>query len=263
MSEIVWDGKPCPPRAERLALPGGRILEDAVVWPNFCQEALSLDPRDIWSALLALPSWPSDREIPFRPDGGDPHWINGNHRALKMRGHELRRSKIWCQTGYADGLRRYGYTGWQWRVANATHAVECIPRLNLFAARLNAGMIRSGHRPHNHFIVTRYDDGADNIGYHSDKDADFAEGSYFVVIKLGPARDFAFREPGATVPFWTRELAAGTAVFVRCKAPGAANDIVQHGVPPTSAAVGVSGSIVSRCIDTLIPWPDVAKRCRP
>ena len=58
----------------------------------------------------------------------------------------------------------------------------------------------------------------------------------------------------ATKAFYSEVLGAGTAIFVRCKAPGAANTIVQHGVPPSEGTVGVSGSIVTRCISTVIPW---------
>ena len=32
------------------------------------------------------------------------------------------------------------------------------------------------------------------------------------------------------------------------------NALVKHGVPPCEDAVGASGSIVSRCITTRIPW---------
>ena len=57
-------------------------------------------------------------------------------------------------------------------------------------------------------------------------------------------------------------LPAGTAVFVRAKASGGrvdANSLVQHGVPALPRAVGVSGSIVSRNITTVVPWDKVKK----
>ncbi len=85
------------------------------------------------------------------------------------------------------------------------------------ATRLNEGLSRSGYRPHNHWIATRYDDRTDNIGFHSDKDRDFEDDSFFIVIKIGATRRFAFRLRGETRPFFDRPLPAGTAVFVRCK----------------------------------------------
>ena len=254
-----WNGQPFPDKAERLVLPDGRVLEDALVWPAFCQEELGLDPDELWAALQALPHWPSDQEIPFRELGDAPHWVSGSHTALNYRGHELRRHKIWAQSDYARGLLRYGYTGWQHRISFATHAVEYVPPILQLAERLNAGLIRSRHLPHNHWIVTRYDDEHDNIGFHSDKDRDFAADSFFIVIKFGAARDFAFRLPGEGEPFFARSLQAGTAIFVRCKGSNAANDLVQHGVPPMLTLVGPSGSLVSRCIETVIPWDRVRR----
>lgn len=259
----AWNGQPFPLQAVRLRLPDDRVLEDAFIWPRFMQEELRIDPDDTWQWLLKLPTWPADRAIPFRPAGDDPHWITGAHPALRYRGHELRRAKIWCQSDYADGLRRYGYTGWQHRISFATHDVGCVPPILRTAVNLNAWLVSarlaSSNDRHNHWIATRYDDGAHSIGFHSDKDRDFAPGSYFVVLKLGAPREFAFRMVGEKEPFYCRTLEAGTAVFVRCKAPGAANSIVQHGVPETSSAVGASGSIVSRCITTVVPWERVRR----
>lgn len=265
MGVLGWNGEPLPPHAERLRLPDGRMLEDAIIWPEFCQDELALDPDELWRDLLAMPTWPADREIPFRRAGDDPHWISGEHAALRYRGCAVKRDKIWCQSEYSEGLRRYGYTGWQHRISMATHAVELVQPVHRLAQRLNAGLVRSGHRPHNHWIVTRYAGAEDNIGFHSDKEKDFAENSYFIVIKLGAPRPFAFRmrpsdsDPNPK-PFFNEVLSTGSAVLVRCKTPGAANDIVQHGVPTVGTAVGMSGSIVSRCITTVIPWEEEVRR---
>jgi len=249
-----WDGSE---KAERVVMPGGQVLDDAFIWSDFCHDALDLDPNELWQELLALPTWSSDKPIPFRERGDDPHWIGGQHPALHYRGRAIKRAKIWCQSDYASGLRKYGYTGWQHRISYATHAVESVPSVQRMAERLNEGLVRSGHAAHNHWIVTRYSDEAENIGFHKDKDRDFSPGSYFIVIKFGAARPFAFRLPGEQKPFLTRVLSAGTAIFVRCKAAGAANNLIEHGVPPVDAPVGMSGSIVSRCIETVIPWDRV------
>jgi hypothetical protein len=260
----VWNGKPFPTQAERLVL-NGRVLHDAVVWEGFCQDELGLDPDALWADLNSVPIWPDAEPIPFRPAGDSPHWITGSHPALHYRGNALGRSKIWFQANYPEGLRRYRYTGWQHAISYATHAIERAPLLLGLTDRINAGLIRSGRRPHNHFIVTRYVDHRDNIGFHSDKNADFAEESFFVVIKLGAARAFAFREqPTAAspdpAPFFNRVLPAGTAIFVRARGAGAANDLVQHGVPAMDTPLAPSGSVVSRCIETVVPWEEVGRR---
>ena len=68
-----WNGGHFPHNAERLVLPDGRILDDAVIWPDFMQAELGLDPEQIWSDLQAIPTWPCHQPIPFRDRGGDPH----------------------------------------------------------------------------------------------------------------------------------------------------------------------------------------------
>ena len=114
----------------------------------------------------------------------------------------------------------------------------------------------------NHWIVTTYEDENDYIGFHSDKAKDFDEESYFVVMKLGAPRKFEFRmkkevNQDKEVPFFSKVLSAGTAVFVRANGINDANSIVQHGVPPMDEACGPSGSIVGRAIKTVIPWDTV------
>src|SRR5206468_11710559 len=93
-----------------------------------------------------------------------------------------------------------------------------------------------------------------------DRAADFAPITYFIAVKLGATRPFAFCLPGEPKPFFSRELPAGSAVFVRCNAPDAANGLVQHGVPAMTRPVGFSGSIVARSIATVIPWAEMEKR---
>ena len=63
--------------------------------------------------------------------------------------------------------------------------------------------------------------------------------------------------------FFSEVLSAGTAVIVGRDA----NDRVKHGVPTMMKQEGqeghhVSGSIVGRCISTVIPWEEVGKKVR-
>ena len=239
------------------------MLEDALIWPRFAQDELRVDPEALWADLCQIPTWPSDTPIPIPEHGEELHWIDGSNDNLHMRGNPIKRGKIWIQGGdYKKGVVRYRYPGWQYGIAPATHALEYSPpAFQALVERLNDGLARSGHGPHNHWIITRYQDERHIIGPHSDDDDDFVENSYFVVIKLGASRDFAFHV-GGDKPFFRQTLDAGTAVFVRCKAPGAANDRVKHSVPAMLMPVGLSGSVVSRAIATILPW-DVIKKHRP
>jgi alkylated DNA repair dioxygenase AlkB len=208
--------------------------------------------------LLAYPTWPNDEPIPFRERGDGVHMIRGSSPSLRYRGRAIGRHKIWAQSSYGEGLRLYRYPGWMWKISYATHAVQHVAPVQRVATALNQGLVKSGHRPHNHWIVTRYDDGRDSISAHRDRPDDLAPNSSFVVIKLGAPRPFEFSLNSGKVIF-SKPLPAGTAVFVRCNAPGGgdANSIVKHAVPKTKAAVGLSGSIVSRRIVTLVPWSEV------
>ena len=293
----------------------GEVLRDTCIWPDFMQDELGLDPAEIWSDLLRIPVWSPEggaggagpegdagpkgkskakgkakakakkaghRTIPHRPDGAEPHWITGDHPALNYRGNAIRRSKIWCQSDYAEGLLKYGYSGWQWAITGATHDVAHVDPVDRVRAKLNAHLAM----PHNHWIVTKYDDGTDCIGMHSDKVKDFREESYFVVLKLGAPRRFEFIVGGGggggnkdvgggkggsgtaagsskkPVPFFSEVLTAGTAVFVRAHSRDGsdANCRLKHGVPPTEYPCGPSGSIVGRTISTLVPWAEVQKK---
>jgi len=258
-----------PSDVEFITLPDGRVLGDAIVWQGFCQGVLGLDPGQLWQELTALPTWASDKPIPFRRTGDDVHWIRGDHNALNYRGNAIKRHKMWFQADFSRGLRRYRYPGWTNAISAATHDVRHVPGLDRFTRELNGFLRRAGQEEHNHWIVTRYDDKGDNIGFHSDNDEDFAPDSYFVVVKLGKPRPFEFclvppERDAKPVPFYSRALPAGTAVFVRVKSPGGddANSIIQHGVPVVPLPVGLSGSIVSRHIDTLVPWADIQEKVR-
>lgn len=253
----------------RLRLSSGETLSDAAVIPRFAQDVLDVDVDDVWSEITSLPTWPQSRSIPLREDGSDPHWIPGDHPALHYRGNALKREKIWLQ--YRSDfehrvIRRYNYTGWQWPILYATHAVEAMPEsLQNLISKLNAWYARKGVRERlNHFILTKYASGKDNIGFHSDKDRDFAPETHFVVIKLGAPRPFAFRMKGESEPFYCKTLPAGTAVFVRCCAHehSDANSRVQHAVPAMSEEVGASGSLVARVIRTTVAFAEAAEGIR-
>jgi DNA oxidative demethylase len=231
-----------------------------------------LDLGRVFRTLSETEKQPVNQPLQFSERGDDQIMVTGDHYALHYRGNALKRHKIWCQTGYGNGLLKYGYTGWQNAVAYATRDVRAFPPLETLLIWLNRafpGILKRCGLPEqkalfNHVIFTRYEDGNDFIGMHSDKEKDFVEGSYFVVIKLGAARDFAFStREGKSV--FQKELPMGSMVIVRT---GTANTELKHGVPrlQKGETCGPSGSIVFRCIKTRVPWGkverDVAKAAR-
>ena len=243
--ERFWhDGRP---------LDTEEVAQGIYICPRFMQEELNLDPAKIFEDLCALPRHPSDKPIELDPT--NPCLIEGDHAALRYRGHAIRRHKIWAQENVDRGCIRYGYTGWQWNIALATKDVKSVP----FIRQVRDAMWPGLEHPHNQWIATLYKDGNDSIGFHHDKVRDIDESSWIVVLKLGAPRRFEFKD--ATGVVWSRVLEAGTAVWMN----GEGNELLQHGVPP-EPGVGPSGSIVGRCITTLVPWmrvmEEVGKRKR-
>eukprot|EP00964_Phaeocystis_antarctica_P116594 scaffold80532_cov64-Phaeocystis_antarctica.AAC.2 len=147
---------------------------DIFVVPRFAQDVLGADPAALQQSLEAnYPMRGADEDI--QPDV--VQWVDGDNVALKYRGRSLKRAKIWLQRPMEGGYRRYGYTGWQWKVLPATSNVERCAEVLPLADRYDAWATALGIPCANHYIVTRYVDGQHNIGFHSDKAKDIAPGS--------------------------------------------------------------------------------------
>jgi hypothetical protein len=237
------------PDVQRVRLLDGTELKDAVIVPNFIDAATA---NAAWEAVCNCKDRPTSE--PLALDFYKPRWVAGEHEALNYRGWPLKRDKMWFQKDTTQ-LRRYGYTGWQWAVSAGTYALNSIPELEKLVDDVDAKADFT-HR-HNHWIVTRYKTGQDNIGQHSDKVKDWQPGSAFVVVKLGAPRPFLFTQKvdGVDVELMRPVLQPGTAVIVGYHA----NQLVKHGVPVVKGECGLSGSIVGRCIATTKEWEEVAK----
>lgn len=233
----------------KLRLPNGEIIKDSCIYPNFAEE-MGIDIDEVWKKCISCPEQPNDKPLEYSKDGMIPLWVNGTHKALNYRGNAIKRGKMWFQPEYSKGYRKYGYTGWQWKITYAKRDIKSLPVLeNLAYTVNNSGLVDI---PFNDWIVTRYRDGSDNIGFHSDKIRDFTKDSVIMIIKLGDSRKFEFTYEDKV--FYSEILPKGTAIFTGLDC----NKKVKHGVP-VMKDVGLSGSIVGRCIDTIVPWDKVKK----
>ena len=107
--------------------------------------------------------------------------VPGAHPSLHYRGNAIRREKVWVQyQPLSDGILRYYYTGWQWRVVDATAHVNDSPLLQLIMDKMNELQV------FNHAIYTWYHTLLDGIGQHSDKTNDIAVSGLIGVIRMGP-----------------------------------------------------------------------------
>ena len=227
---------------------------DIFVVTDFAQKQLGVDPVELQQKLEA--------NYPTRGAGDaiQPNvvqWVSGDNTALKYRGNTIPRTKIWLQRPPKEGgYHRYGYTGWQWNVLPATVSVEQCPEVLPLADRYDEWAAARGHPTANHYIVTRYSDGNDHIGWHSDKPRDIAPGSLITVVKTGAhGRPFEMCLPGKEKsPFFSEVLAPGTAVIMTLEA----NEATKHQVPVDNGA-GPSGSIVFRTIETVVSHDQAVK----
>ena len=237
---------------------------------NFAQQSLNIDPADYLTNLT--------EEFPARGEGGvinpfKPQWVNGDNKSLNYRGNTLKRGKMWLQRGdpEKDGLFTYRYTGWQHGIALATTDVSQSPETLQIAN--NYDVWTGAHKypligpneypPANHYIVTKYENGSHNIGFHSDKATDIEPGSLITIVKLGKVgrpfqiRRRVFKKDGQSAKDHQKEQAAAEVIFDEVLAPGTAlvmtleaNLLTQHAVPPCEECSSLTGSIVFRTITT-------------
>jgi len=252
-----------------VTLPTGQLLEDAIIIENALGKYSdgNFDHLTLFESMQSVPRQDSSKPIEMSESGLDPIMIMGDHPALHYRGNALKRHKIWLQTNYKQGMIKYGYTGWQHAISTATRSIKSVPQIDLLMDWLNSGVFAHILLEHNmppctlafnHAIFTRYEDENDFIGFHADKERDFEVDSYFLVVKLGGTRDFVLTDNDSNV-FWSEKLPGGTMVIIRAKSSGkpAANSLLKHGVPVSLTECGPSGSIVFRCIKTVVPWDEV------
>ncbi len=239
----------------------GNIIEDLYILRGFVQNVLNLDPNQIWNELRHIPAmkFPEEKTGELFPEielkMNEARLITGNHHALKYRGNAINRHKVWFQTDIRKGYRKYYYTGWQHMIAMAQCDVTAMPRTTQQLMEGINAMLPEENQKMNHGIFTRYKDGEDCIGPHSDKLDSFPDiNTWILVIKLGCPRIFEFTTLDGERLF-NEVLPAGTAIWCRSHT---ANVQTKHAVP-RMLEVGESGSIVFRKIAKLVPW-EVQKR---
>ena len=238
-----------------------RVRAGLDVWvvPDFAQDTLERNPGTLLDEVYS--------NYPHRGKGDDivpgaVQWVDGDNDALRIRGHPLKRQKMWLQTSPTQqGYSRYNYTGWQWRVLPATGCVDECEEVGEILPAYNAWLdaLGEGHEEANHAILTAYPDGNFYIGQHHDKTADIHPNSLIVVVKLGRVgRPFEICDRGESKPFYSQVLTPGTAVIMTL----AANALVTHGVPASPEQEGLTGSIVFRTIRTVVSVAETEKKIR-
>ena len=175
---------------------------------------------------------------------------------------------------------KYYYTGLQKNVLPATSDVDACLEMAPIANKYDDWVQRAGYPCANHYIVTKYANGDDNIGFHYDKPQSIAPGSLITVVKTGPhGRPFQLRDrvfldclPGEdekafkvrsdaaqskVKPFFDEVVPPGTAIEMTLEA----NLRTQQAVPAVDHA-GPSGSIVFRTVTERVSTEPARKKAR-
>ena len=187
-------------------------------------------------------------------------WVEGSNDALKYRGNELKRTKIWLQRGDPEesGYAYYYYTGVQWAVVPAQTDWQRCAEVNALIAPYDRWCASVGAQAANQVIVTSYRDGDHFIGAHFDKPLTIAPSdasggvSLITVVKMGScARPFELyrNTKDASPPIWSQRVKPGDAIVMTLEA----NLETKHAVPVVKEEeVGPSGSLVFRSISKII-----------
>jgi hypothetical protein len=281
----------------KVDLPG---LDDFRVLLHGKHTGIYYIPAEQAEKLLGMPAdrqlmgWQQLEQRPVCKRGeliepGGVQWVSGNHEALEMfrkAGAPLKRTKMCLQVGdpIKNGFTSYKCPYRQKQVLPATADVaDCPPALASVNA-INRFMVRIGGQPTNHFILTRYVDGNDSIGYHSDDPSTIAKSgangeSMIVIIKGGEnARHFSIRRRAVSTrtkeqlkrmtkaekeahkkeveqlqnkqkPFFNQVVHPCSVILMTVDA----NNGSQHGVLPEEEECGKTESITARTIVASIP----------
>ena len=254
MSECI--DKICALYHGRRPIPG----MDVAIVPGLLQ-CFGKEPKELQEGLV--------QDYPIRKQGdeivpGVVQWVHGSNDALRYRGNELMREKIWLQDGMPDekGYAYYYYTGVQWEVVPAqTDWAQC-PEVASVTNNLKLFNERVGAKPSNQAIITRYKNQDFGIGAHFDKPKSIAPSdkdgtSLITVIKTGDVgRKFNIYDLEENL-LWGEVVAPGDAIVMTLEA----NLKTKHEVPiEKDAAIGDSGSIVFRSISSIVPFAEVMKK---
>ena len=224
-----------------------QVLPGVIYIPGFLQ-AFKLTPTQMLEMLTNIPEHPSDQDLALNmSDDAAPILVRGNHKALHYRGNAIPRNKSFNQLNMNGGCLRYGYTGWQYRIALAHRSTKSLPLLHALIGDINH--IWDGP-DFNHSISTLYETGDDNIGDHDDKPQDIDDDSWILVVKLGDPRPFEIKQGKKVV--WSESPEPGSAILMNLTA----NKLYKHGVPKVQNT-GLSASIVLRRIKTVLNWNQV------
>lgn len=204
-----------------------RDVPGIVYLPSYCEQA-GLDPDVLWASALAAQYIPRD-----------------DQDAL-YRGHPLRRSKLYVCDTCAGFWPVYGFPGFQYgAVVNHYQRLHDVQWMQPLFSAVRKTVVEGARITANQAIVTLYENGADQIDWHSDKMASIADPSIIFDVSLGGERTLSLRSKDGE---WADEIRMkhGSAVAFTTEF----NKAAEHAVLAEPGA-GPRASIVFRDIATV------------
>lgn len=198
----------------------------------------------------------------------------------RYRGHVLARGKRYCMKGDTGDdelplvFYKYGFPGFQYRAMLHYNTFAQAPEIadlaqffdTHFSFRFTGDAPDKLRTPSiNHCIATRYEDGDDNIGFHSDKVDDIADNSMIFMLSTGAVRELHFRRVGEENPCAVFVVTPGTLFVLGPET----NRLYEHSVVPlkkekvlSRETVGMRMSLVFRNIKTELSQAELLKKLK-
>jgi len=172
-------------------------------------------------------------------------WIAREEKYMRYRGKPIARGKFFMTRRKRD-IHVYYYTGFQYKSLLQYKCYADYPSVYKLVKSFNANLTLPHGKPRfNHVIGTQYEDGSDQIGYHSDKTRSWKHGTSVAILSLGASREFHLqRIADQTVQVFNFE--AGDLFILGWKD----NQTHKHSIPKTKKNVGKRVSLCFRSIQT-------------
>lgn len=235
------DNKPITPPLPTSPIPC-RQYPTGRYYANWTKAQLKSTPQRLMKLLTALPF--ADRE----------------DRHMRYRGNPISRTKcVLIQSNRAvpiESMQRipiYLFPGFQYaQVLLEYKLIELFPIIR----NMQQTILNTFKHETNHVIVTLYEDGKDNIGWHNDKPATIDPDTPIYIWSVGEERPLLFRTNGSTTEACRIPMESGS-LFVLDQT---SNMNYQHCIAATVLPCKPRISVIFRRIINLVPVEEIKKK---
>ena len=162
-------------------------MSDRLIYNNNPIPQAKLVFEDSWIVRNFLPNATSV----YKKVNAAPMFLDRYNLNTRLRGRVLHREKCYLYKAPDGMITKYTFPGFQHGAMEYYCQFEDLPIVHQIVEDLCSKLLIDGNGVEiTQVIVTRYVDGDDEIGYHSDKIKDIAPGSFIISLSLGETREF-------------------------------------------------------------------------